>query len=86
MNEKLCDGVAYKNDLYTSCDQKTTISFKLRELRTYIRFFSIMLVHMSVIYVDNISHFGESTTEQKLNCGMTGLRKAEKMPEHVNNR
>ena len=41
--------------MYTRCDQKGTVIFIFCELRTYIRFsdfFSVLLVHMSVIYVD----------------------------------
>ena len=50
------------------CDQKIIVIFKFRELRMYdIR----MLVHMSVIYVDNVSHFGMSVlflTDKKVSC------------------
>ena len=43
----------------TKCDQKITAIFKFRELRIFnLLIFSVLLVHMSVIYVDNISHFG----------------------------
>ena len=42
---------------YTRCDQKITVIFKFREIRMFgIRIFiSVILVHMSVIYVTNIS-------------------------------
>ena len=43
------------------CDQKITVILKFRELRCSIfAYFSVMLVHMPVIYVDNISHIGLS--------------------------
>ena len=46
-----------KKILNTRCDQKINVIFKLRELHM---FDYVMLVHMSVIYIDNISHFGLS--------------------------
>ena len=41
-------------------NKKITVIFKFRKLRTISAFFSVVLVHMSVIYVDNIGHFGLS--------------------------
>ena len=41
----------------TRCDQKMTFILKFRELRMFDYRFSVMFVHMSVIYVENISHF-----------------------------
>ena len=43
-----------KKILNTRCDQKINVIFKLRELHM---FDYVMLVHMSVIYVDNIQPF-----------------------------
>ena len=41
------------NLLYTTCDHKITVIFKFRELCLFdFLIFSVMLVHMSVIYVD----------------------------------
>ena len=40
----------------TRCDQKIIVIFKFLELQCSVfAFFSVMLVHMSVIYVNNIS-------------------------------
>ena len=45
---------------YTRCDQKITVIFKFRKLHMFDSriFFSVMLAHMSVIHVDNISLIG----------------------------
>ena len=46
---------------YTSpYEKKITVILKFREYVRFLHFFPVMLLHMSVIYIDNISHFGLS--------------------------
>ena len=53
----------HKLYIHTRCDQKIMAIFNSRELRMFV-----ILVHMSAIYVDNISHFELSI------CFLTGKK------------
>ena len=53
---------------YTRFDKKITVIFKFHELRMFnfrIFFFSVMLVHMSVKYVEDISHLELSVFDRQ---------------------